>query len=307
MKLDAASKGEMRYGGRSLSNRVSSDYTVTDQIYQPILGNRLATGPSITTGPRFVWPDVSNMLVVGVEGAGHHMLESMGAHLRNCSRTFSNKGHPGIVLDGNEPRQDPVDYERHFRSYFEKDLANNCKSKSDRTAAGTNQDKLVGMMQDSFPQGPHHPLRFPDLYAIANMPTVSSTFVFLRRNLAMATLSSWRRFRSRSNFVDELYFTEAEAMLIEAYYTAICASDTPPPGLRACVVVDFEAICNGDAKTLAALAVGFRVTIEQMQAVYQLKVAGPNPHNYTAGQLAVAKQFFKGRTSALYSHAGNAL
>lgn len=116
-----------------------------------------------------------------------------------------------------------------------------------------------------------------------------------------------RRFRSRSNFVDELYFTEAEAMLIEAYYTAICASDTPPPGLRACVVVDFEAICNGDAKTLAALAVGFRVTIEQMQAVYQLKVAGPNPHNYTAGQLAVAKQFFKGRTSALYSHAGNAL
>lgn len=117
----------------------------------------------------------------------------------------------------------------------------------------------------------------------------------------------FRRFRSRSNFVDELYFTEAEAMLIEAYYTAICASDTPPPGLRACVVVDFEAICNGDAKTLAALAVGFRVTIEQMQAVYQLKVAGPNPHNYTAGQLAVAKQFFKGRTSALYSHAGNAL
>lgn len=110
MKLDAASKGGMRYGGRSLSSslagnhifsedfRVSSDYTVTDQIYQPILGNRLATGPSITTGPRFVWPDVSNMLVVGVEGAGHHMLESMVAHLRNCSRTFSNKGHPGIVL-----------------------------------------------------------------------------------------------------------------------------------------------------------------------------------------------------------------
>ena len=216
MKLDAASKGGMRYGGSLSSslaedfNRVSSDYTVTDQIYQPILGNRLATGPSITTGPRFVWPDVSNMLVVGVEGAGHHMLESMAAHLRNCSRTFSNKGHPGIVLgachspwciapslitpssctccilfvrivavfvliyiyinnydewpcvffklfsyilDGNEPRQDPVDYERHFRSYFEKDLANNCKSKSDRTAAGTNQDKLVGMMQDSFPQG----------------------------------------------------------------------------------------------------------------------------------------------------------
>lgn len=58
-----------------------------------------------------------------------------------------------LHLDGNEPRQDPVDYERHFRSYFEKDLANNCKSKSDRTAAGTNQDKLVGMMQDSFPQG----------------------------------------------------------------------------------------------------------------------------------------------------------
>lgn len=57
------------------------------------------------------------------------------------------------ILDGNEPRQDPVDYERHFRSKFEKDLANNCKSKSDRTAAGTNQDKLVGMMQDSFPQG----------------------------------------------------------------------------------------------------------------------------------------------------------
>ena len=110
MKLDAASKGGMRYGGRSLSSslagnhifsedfRVSSDYTVTDQIYQPILGNRLATGPSITTGPRFVWPDVSNMLVVGVEGAGHHMLESMVVHLRNCSRTFSNQGHPGIVL-----------------------------------------------------------------------------------------------------------------------------------------------------------------------------------------------------------------
>ena len=230
------------------------------------------------------------------------------------------------------PRQDPADYEQRFRSKFGKDLNKTCKYK-DGSKSG--QDLLVGMMQDSFPQGPHHPFRFPDLYGIARMPTVSSTFIFLRRNLAMATLSSWRRFRQRLNFVGELHFTEAEAMLIEAYYTANCVhgmvgigessssstggAHTPrlqalPPGLRACVVVDFEALCAGDAKALAALAVGFRVTIEQIHKVAPGTLLGPqacggsgNAHNYTAPQLAVAKQFFKGRTSALFPHAGNEL
>ena len=102
LQLDDMVKGK-RYGGSNniaidLQTKVSSDYTLSDPIYSTIRNNRLTVGPSITTGPRFVWPDVGNALVVGVEGAGHHLLETMGNAYRNCSRVFSNHGHPGIVL-----------------------------------------------------------------------------------------------------------------------------------------------------------------------------------------------------------------
>ena len=77
---------------------IDSDYTLNDPIYGAVRNNRSPAGPSVTTGPRFVWPDVGNVLVVGVEGAGHHVLETMVAHLRNCSRVFQNSGSPGVVL-----------------------------------------------------------------------------------------------------------------------------------------------------------------------------------------------------------------
>ena len=79
----------------------------------------------------------------------------------------------------------------------------------------------------------------------------------------MATLSSWRRFRQNTKFLQELYFTETMAMLIEGYYTAVCVQGgdgqhNRPVGLRACIVVDFEELCNADEHALAVLAVGFR-------------------------------------------------
>ena len=63
--------------------------------------------------------------------------------------------HAHADLDSRYPRQDPVDFERHFRSKFKKQLNDTCKYTDD--AGGhdykSNQDLLIGMMQDSFPQG----------------------------------------------------------------------------------------------------------------------------------------------------------
>jgi hypothetical protein len=80
--------------------------------------------------------------------------------------------------------------------------------------------------------------KHPDLLALASMSKIGARLLFVRRSLALASLSSHRRFRKTKPLVGELHVTDASAMLIEAYYRALCAPPAgtlPPVGLRGCV------------------------------------------------------------------------
>lgn len=102
---------------------------------------------------------------------------------------------------------------------------------------------------------------------------------------------------------NRLHVTDASAMLIEAYYRALCAPapDGAPPliGLRGCYVVDFDALCHGDERTAEVVAAALRIPAEKVMAA---RVKGCPQSNYSEPEMLIATQFFAGR-SMLYPHA----
>ena len=77
-------------------------------------------------------------------------------------------------------------------------------------------------------------------------------------------------------------------------------------------MIDFEGLCAGDPKALAAVATGFRLNLAQVERVKldscESKASAQEKsgkrREYSRSELAVAKQFFRGR-SVLYPHAGS--
>ena len=97
--------------------------------------------------------------------------------------------------------------------------------------------------------------------------------------------------------------TDASAMLIEAYFTALCTNNHAAAenqfGPR-CFVVDFDKLCDGDETSYNTLADAVQVPREHLTRVTN----GCPPKDYPVEDVLVAESFFAGRTH-LYPHAAS--
>ena len=182
-------------------------------------------------------------------------------------------------------------------------------------------------------RAPNNTIKYAINILISHFP---GRLLFIRRSLASAALSSRRRFRPTGSLIAECHMTDASAMVMEAYYTALCSDSGAASDLhsnanvnvnqqntkdakwhkganahqnkkaerqfgRRCYVVDFDGICEGNVDAYNTLADALQVPREKIWS-FKVGNGGCPPKDYPEEEVLVATTFFIGR-SKLYPHA----
>ena len=200
-----------------------------------------------------------HVLVVGVEGSGHHTIGAM------TPPGWTNADwSPEIFLNGSGGYETNVDtMERAIISRWGK--------------------RNVAHIKNSFPMNlPRDILNHPDLFTFMQCSTIEPRLLFLQRDLVSASFSSARRFTKTPNMRYELQIAETEAMIIEASYVQVC--NTKP---ARCHIVDYAALCSKDnAASLASLISAFKLPSEHHQRAVEMALESRNcvesGHDYSS-------------------------
>ena len=196
-----------------------------------------APGRSVKMAPqakRFV-------LVVGIEGAGHHLIGAIAKEImygwRESSQFLAKYGYrfknydPGIFLHQNRL---PVYATPEYST-----------ERMDESIARERPNASIFFQAESYPMGGDSITRHPDLYTFSRLQGGAPVAIFVRRDLSAATLSLLRRYgKSRirvgrraendpkqhpleelanvAALHKELEVKETSAFFVEASYQALC-------------------------------------------------------------------------------------
>ena len=204
----------------------------------------------------------AHVLIVGVEGAGHHticngMLSPPPAGIARVIIGWS----PHIFLRGDHPDHDPdrlrskiLARRRRERAAAraELDSGKKKKKKEGHTMVGS-----TIYCSNSFPMGePHVLTRHPDVDAFLNMAGVDARVIFVYRDLVRATQSSMKRFRAHRNFSDELLFTRESQNIIDGYFNRSCTKARH----GTCYTVAYDKVCANDAQAAGTIKIATGAT-----------------------------------------------
>jgi len=199
-----------------------------------------------------------HVLVVGVEGSGHHTIGSM------TPPGWTNADwSPEIFLNGTGGYVTNVEI-------------------MDRAIINRWGYRNVAHIKNSFPMNlPRDLLNHPDLFTFIHCSSIEPRLLFLRRDLVSATFSSARRFIETPNMRYELQIAENEAMIIEASYAQSCSGNT-----QRCHVVDYAALCSKDnAASLASLVSVFSLPSKHHQKAVEMalesRTCAQSGHDYS--------------------------
>ena len=181
----------------------------------------------------------AHVLIVGVEGAGHHTICNGLLDPRPPGVARLVPFSPDIFLDGDYPETDAAKL--------------GAKLLLARRRWGKSSGSTV-YCANSFPMGDgmgkHLLTRHPDVNTFLSVPGVTTRAIFVYRNLSDATRSSMRRFRPPdANFTQELVFTRQSQDIIDESFQSSCGDALPDR----CYKVVFEDMCANKVDTVETI------------------------------------------------------
>jgi len=184
-----------------------------------------------------------HVLIVGIEGAGHHAL--CNGLLANTPEITTVEWAPDIFLQQWDiPQADP-----HI---LQKAILDNWPD----------ADTPVFHCANSFPMGlstdnNERILRHPDVDAFLNMPDVDTFAIFIQRDILEATESTMRRFYPTREVLKEAQFSRTNQRIVDRYRKN-CKNRYPGK----CIDVQYQEICNSGEAVAARITAwsGLRIS-----------------------------------------------
>mmetsp|Transcript_3053 Transcript_3053/g.10990 ORF Transcript_3053/g.10990 Transcript_3053/m.10990 type:complete len:383 (+) Transcript_3053:74-1222(+) len=236
---------------------VAQSYTISDDI-RDNLSQRMLEGKSASNGAQ---QKQRHVLVLGIEGAGHHTIRSLTGGISSIVQKPYNKdmwvGKAGWPVSDSRLLEERV------------------------LGIESSPSQTVVYTEDSFPEGPVYGIgNHPDVFAFSQIRSIEPVLVFLQRDFSESILSAHARFaveREKTPYLVQLQVAELLLSLLQSYHSALCRKPGEvdaemQPGenpLRRveCHTLSYSKLCGQNTTQLQHLADIFRVPLSDLNTI----------------------------------------